>query len=146
MEINLSALKLKLLENGGVDNWEGYDEALGRFYEYEDYLTELNNGEEALTYEDWLEMPKVKHYELKSPLHIEVFDGSDYMIHKYSIRGYGVSFSPEGIDIDESGYFRDSDGYRMTIEEGDAITTDERGKHYLIRKEDFLNNYKEVED
>lgn len=144
MEINLSSLKLKLLENGGVDNWEGYDEALGRFYEYEDYLTELNSGEEALTYEDWLDMPKVKHYELKSPVQIEVFDGSDYMIHKYDITGYGTFSTPNGIEVEEYGYFTDSSYSSMTIECGDAITTDERGKHYLIRKEDFSNNYKEV--
>lgn len=145
MKKDLSALKLKLLEDGGVDNWIGYEESLGRFYEYEEYVDGLSDEEEILPYEDWLEMPDVRFYEMKVPVQMEVFDGSDYMIRKYGITGYGLASTSNGIEVDEEGYFTDSSGNTTSIEYGDAITTDKRGKHYLIRKEDFINNYKEVE-
>jgi hypothetical protein len=44
---------LNALENAGVDNWEFCGESLGLVSEYEDYLYELFDLNNALSYEDW---------------------------------------------------------------------------------------------
>lgn len=48
------SLKLSVLEQAGVDNWDGYS-AVGSVYDYEDYLYELGDGQIPLSFYEWLD-------------------------------------------------------------------------------------------
>lgn len=48
------SLKLSVLEQAGVDNWDGYS-VVGAVYDYEEYLYKLGDDQTPLSFYDWLD-------------------------------------------------------------------------------------------
>jgi len=51
---------LSALEFGGVDNWTWYDESLGYFNQYKDYIQELPEGSNYLSFEEFSKIQEEK--------------------------------------------------------------------------------------